>query len=227
MRQRYFLKNNKIDDKLKFQLTKVLRCKTGDKMEFCFDNKCYLVSLTFSSKDVTYEIIEEIKRQKNKYKIDLLQGLPNKEKKLEFILKYNTLFGVNDIYFLKFNRSIDLKISKNRYDRYHEIVKEAAEINHRDNVPNFYFIDKLNEIKYLNYDLIILADEEEQNTNLYDLFDKEYKNILVIIGPEGGITDIERNYFLEQGAKKITLGKNILTTESAALPILSYIKLKK
>lgn len=40
---------------------------------------------------------------------------------------------------------------------------------------------------------------------------------LFIIGPEGGFSDSEASYFMEQGAQPVSLGKRILRWETAAL----------
>jgi 16S rRNA (uracil1498-N3)-methyltransferase len=49
-------------------------------------------------------------------------------------------------------------------------------------------------------------------------------NICLIIGPEGGFSDNEIIQALESNVKEITLGKNRLRTETAAIYFISAIK---
>ena len=47
----------------------------------------------------------------------------------------------------------------------------------------------------------------------------------IIIGPEGGITETERELLISAGAKSVLLGNRILRTETAAIygaSIISY-----
>ena len=67
-----------------------------------------------------------------------------------------------------------------------------------------------------------------ENDNIFDLKSKlkdikEYKNIGFIVGPEGGISNKEVEFFNEQKAISISLGKRILRCETAPLSFLSIL----
>ena len=47
--------------------------------------------------------------------------------------------------------------------------------------------------------------------------------ILFVIGPEGGLSDKEEEMLVESGFERITLGSNVLRTETASSFILSAI----
>jgi RsmE family RNA methyltransferase len=49
------------------------------------------------------------------------------------------------------------------------------------------------------------------------------KNILFVIGPEGGIDETERNFYLKNGFIPVSIGNNILRTETASLAFLAMI----
>jgi 16S rRNA (uracil1498-N3)-methyltransferase len=49
------------------------------------------------------------------------------------------------------------------------------------------------------------------------------KNIIVLIGPEGGFTAVEAGMAKEKGFHAVSLGPNILRTETAAMAVLSII----
>lgn len=72
------------------------------------------------------------------------------------------------------------------------------------------------------YDLVILAYEKEEMTNLKNVLkdiDNSISKIAVIIGPEGGIDEEEAEKLVDCGAKSITLGERILRTETAPVAI--------
>jgi 16S rRNA (uracil1498-N3)-methyltransferase len=50
--------------------------------------------------------------------------------------------------------------------------------------------------------------------------------IALIIGPEGGISEAERNSLLSKKVIPVTLGHYILPTEIASLYILTYLSVK-
>lgn len=55
------------------------------------------------------------------------------------------------------------------------------------------------------------------------MYDNESKSILLIFGPEGGISRKEADRLLEAGAETMSLGPRILRAETAPLYALSAI----
>ena len=99
-------------------------------------------------------------------------------------------------------------------------------------IPEIKSIVNVKEIKSVvsDFDLILVAYEEEKNITLKDILKrlKKEKNkielkIGVVIGPEGGIDEKEINDLKESGVEVVTLGNRILRTETAPLAILSNI----
>ena len=83
---------------------------------------------------------------------------------------------------------------------------------------------KLAEIDYSKYDKIIFAYENSgESKSLPEIIKKEDKNILYIIGPEGGITQEEVNFLKENKAIETSLGKRILRAETAAIVVCGII----
>jgi|SRR5690625_1172792 len=202
----------------------VMRFKNNDKVIVCFNNECFMTYLKIDGKSVSYEIIEKVPK-KNYTSITLLQG-NIKGNKIDTTVKYATIFGVTSIIISDFKRSIS--VSKNiehKLIRYNKIAKEASELSKRPYIPNIIINSKIDTINYNEYDLIILADEDENKQKIDDVFNtnKTYNNILIIIGPEGGIDPDERIFFKKKNAKIVTLGKYIYPSEIASLKLLSLI----
>jgi len=74
-----------------------------------------------------------------------------------------------------------------------------------------------------NFDLIIFANECEKTYDLKELNLKNYKNIAIIIGSEGGFSQEEIDKLISVNAKSITLGKRILRAETAAIALTSVV----
>ena len=237
--QRYFIteenfKENIIRGDDVFHIYKVMRNKVNDLIEICFNECGYIAKITEISSDlVKYEIVSQIdKKTSNKPKITLVQGLAKGDKN-DDIIKHSTELGVDNIILISMKRSI-VKISndkvENKIIRFNKIAKEAAEQSHRFSVPNVSLINNFNELNNDFYDLKLLLDEEEAKKidglllNKIDIIN--FKNIAFVIGPEGGIDNNERELLIKKGFIPISLGDNILRTETASLAFLAMLNYK-
>ena len=68
---------------------------------------------------------------------------------------------------------------------------------------------------------LIFPWEREMHNSMQSAIDKKQTDVSVFIGPEGGITEEEKNRLVNAGAKSVTLGKRILRAETAAIAALS------
>ena len=234
--QRYFISEKEYMESIilsddVFHIVKVMRNKVGDLIEICYDNKAYLAKITnLTNELVNYEIVEELSNKKqNKPNITLIQGLAKGDKN-DDITKHSTELGVDEIILLQMKRSI-VKIEANKVEsklnRFKKIAKEASEQSHRNSIPEVKLLTNLNNIDFNNYDLKLLLDEEEAKKidgRLLSSIDfNNVKNVIFVIGPEGGIDDKERLYFIEKGFIPVSIGNNILRTETASLAFLAMI----
>ena len=234
--QRYFISEKEymegiiLSDDV-FHIVKVMRNKVGDLIEICYDNKAYLAKITnLTNELVNFEIVEQLSNKKqNKPNITLIQGLAKGDKN-DDITKHSTELGVDEIIFLQMKRSI-VKIEANKVEsklnRFKKIAKEASEQSHRNSIPEVKLLTNLNNIDFNNYDLKLLLDEEEakkiDGRLLSNIDFNNVKNVIFVIGPEGGIDDKERLYFIEKGFIPVSIGNNILRTETASLAFLAMI----
>ena len=70
------------------------------------------------------------------------------------------------------------------------------------------------------------AEEEAKKIDgkiLIDVNLNESKNVVFIVGPEGGISEKERSFFVSNEFLPISIGNNILRTETASLAFLSML----
>lgn len=215
---RFFTKNWEFDPEIKHQIKNVLRLRESTQIEVCANNECFLGVVSYRDKEPVF--IKQKQLTQNKvFKVDIVQGLTI-PKKCEFAIKHLTLYGVKKLMFAPFLRS-ERKLKPLNLSRAETIAKEAAEIAKRFEVPEIKVLNALTDIDFAKYDFVLLADEEANYQKKFDFKDFKDKNILLIIGPEGGIDISERKYFENlSNCQIVSLGENILTTESAAIGIL-------
>jgi len=222
--QRYFVKdmNNKIEGQDAHHIKRVMRMKDGDQIIVCAHKQCVLASIKINDKDVSYQILKTLD-QIEMYDVTLIQGLPKKNK-MEFVSKYATMFGASSIIFTGMQRSIaKLENKEHKLKRLQTISKEAAELAHRAYLPYMNMEKSIKDIDFNIFDEIIVCDEDEEQVALKAITPlNKQKKYAVVIGPEGGISDQEREMFKSLNATFVTLGTHILSTESASLSVLSF-----
>ena len=178
------------------------------------------------------EVICNILNKENKkielnVNIDLFQGLP-KADKMEYIIQKCVELGVHKIVPVNMKYCIaKIKDEEKKNLRWNKISEVASKQSKRNIIPK---IEKSISISTLcsemeNYDLVIVAYENEENITLKDVLkgNSKIKNIAVIVGPEGGISTDEIEKLKECGAKIVSLGNRILRTETAPIAILSMM----
>lgn len=216
-------------------ITQVLRAKKGEQLIICNidTNLNYLAQIEqITMQSVLCTILEQLQNSaESKIEVTIFQGLP-KADKMEYIIQKNTELGVKKIVPVIMKRCIvkwEEKGSDKKIERWQKIAFSAAKQSGRDAIPkveNAITIKQL-EKEILNYDLVLLAYENEKvNTlkaQLQSIKSFEGMKIGVIIGPEGGIDIEEVEKLAMQGAKIITLGNRTLRTETASIMVMSNI----
>lgn len=203
----------------------VLRLKAGDQLELLDGSgKVYLVKIsTLNKEQINCETIStSIPQTETKTKITIAQAIP-KAKKMDLIIQKCTELGVAKIIPTLTERCI---AKGEKIKRWQKIAKEGAEQCGRTTIPEISPVIKFEEVIKLKdqYDLSLLPWELEENTSLKKvLSSNKPKEILILIGPEGGFSQEEVKLAKSAGFTTITLGPRILRTETAGLVILAMI----
>ncbi len=150
-----------------------------------------------------------------------------KKDNFELAISKMTECGVFEILPINYMRSvvkIDDKKWKKKHIRYSEIVKSAAMQSQRNLIPSIANPVALKDIDYNKYDLVITCYENEKNILISSLNNEITKssNILIVIGPEGGLDDNEIK-LLEDISKVVSLGNRILRSETAQIVSVNYV----
>ena len=90
----------------------------------------------------------------------------------------------------------------------------------REFLPEIFSAGSLEDILQVDfgYDQMIVADPGGEVT-----VPKDIRRILLLIGPEGGFADFEKNLLVNQGARLLSLGPTRLRSETAAIVAVSKI----
>lgn len=230
--QRYFAKN-KINNEIILEqsdihhIKNVMRMKENDKIEVVYNNTLYICNI--DCLNPLSLSINKLEDKENKLTLDLTVAIGLvKEQKMDLILQKLTELGVNKIIPVNMERSIvrldDTRFNKKKI-RWEAICKEASEQSKRTNVPVITDIMNIKDLINLNYDIKLVASTKEKDKLLnYYLQDvKDCAKIIVVIGPEGGISDKEEAYLNANNYDLVSFGNLILRVETAAIYVASII----
>ncbi|MCX7951119.1 MAG: 16S rRNA (uracil(1498)-N(3))-methyltransferase, partial [Clostridiales bacterium] len=186
--------------------TKVLRLKTGDKIQICDGEKNEYICLIqeINKKQIKCEIIEHfINNNESNLNITLFQGLP-KAQKMELIIQKGVEIGIKEFQPILTERVVvktEGRDLKNKLDRWNRISYEAAKQSNRGIVPRVNdvldfeeAINKLNE-----FDVVFVPYEKEKNKGFKKTLKEinDVKSVAIIIGPEGGFSEQEIDIFIK------------------------------
>lgn len=201
-----------------------LRIRTGDYVTIFDGNGTeYSCKVKDIKKDRTeLEILSESKNVgETKVNFTLYLSVI-KQDRFELAVQKTTELGVNKIvpvYSAHTQRGGSLN-----YDRLTRIAISAAEQCGRSRLPEIEHCIEFSElVERTKHTHMIFPWEREMHGALRDAIDKSAKDISVFVGPEGGITEIEKNLLVDAGAKSVTLGSRILRAETAAISALSVV----
>jgi 16S rRNA (uracil1498-N3)-methyltransferase len=244
--QRYFVdkeqfitKTVRIQGDDAFHIQSVMRGKPGDHLIIANGEGqeaiAEIVSLTKGSVEVIYD---ELTASAGEARVDvwLAQALP-KGDKMEMVIQKGTEIGANRFIPFTSERTIvqyDAKKEAKRVERWARIAKEAAEQAHRGIIPTIEAVLSWRELLAIvpNVTMAFICYEKENAQQFRELLQHILnKNtpstnpiqIMLIIGPEGGLTEGEIRDAEQAGCRTISLGRRILRTETAALVGLSCI----
>ncbi len=208
----------------------VLRMKPGDELLLCNGQGTdYAVKITtVGHSEIKTEIIGTSQREIRRPFVTLGQGLP-KSDKMDWIVQKATELGVAEIAPLVTERTIvKVKDEEQRVSRWRKICREAAMQSDRPDIPSVGHIVSFNDfLRTPNSELktLKLLPWEEGTVPIKNALKQnpDMKNIIVLIGPEGGFSKAEAAQARETGFHVVSLGPNILRTETAAVAALSMI----
>lgn len=196
---------------------RVLRMKSGEEL-LVSDGagswaRCRITYI--SKKETQLEILESGAEVPPESEISVLQALPKSDRAREAV-ELLTAAGATNIYPWQAARSIGKES-----DKWQSYSIEASKQSRRFFIPKVN--DKLNTEGALElckeFDQILIC-HESATQKLTEVV-KPAKRTLIIIGPEGGISDEELEKFESAGGKSLKLGRPILRSAHAGIAAIS------
>jgi len=211
-------------------ISTVMRMKPGEALLLCdgAGTEYHVQILQVGSSEIVTEIKERSLREIHGPRITLGQGLP-KSDKMDWIVQKATELGVSNILPLVTERTIvKIRDEEKRTMRWQKICHEAAMQSNRPDIPHMENIQFFKDyIRTLNPEprTLLLIPWEEGTRPIKDVLQAEQgaRNIIVLIGPEGGFSAAEAALAQTKGFQAVSLGPNILRTETAAIAVLSMV----
>lgn len=212
-------------------ISKVLRMQPGDKIQIVSDDGVTAIAeiVSLQADNVVVKCLEKLaESHEPSVKITLAQGLAKGEK-MDFIIQKAVEMGASSIVPVAMEHSVvrleGAKADK-KVERWQKIAEAAAKQSKRDIIPQVQHVQTMQQM-LANNDLQhkIIAYECEDRLGLKTALQScdNLQELLLIIGPEGGISEFELELARKNGAVPVSLGKRILRAETAGVVALSAI----
>jgi 16S rRNA (uracil1498-N3)-methyltransferase len=212
-----------LEEKYYIHLIKVMRLNIGEQINL-FNEKngeWHAKIIDIKKNTLIAEVLDQTLPPKNLSNISLLFS-PIKHLNSESVVRQSTEIGIKNLFPTKFQRTVVSKINLSKYEAY---SVGAAQQSGRLSLPTIFQIEKLtNQKKLLQSSNVLMFDENLKGISIDEVPKENFTDsILVIVGPEGGFVNEERE-FIKAYSKNffnIKLGSQILKADTAVIAALS------
>jgi 16S rRNA (uracil1498-N3)-methyltransferase len=210
-------------------LTRVLRVEPGQQYEISDNQNVYLAEVETARKDlVSFAVQERLAAVEPAVHTTLLASLIRFER-FEWIVEKATELGVERIVPLETGRTERglMKAAEKRSLRWNRIAREASEQSRRARLPQINAAIGLADALSIETDYRYLLDEAQGGPppilSVLPASRLAGDRVALLLGPEGGWTDRERELITGAGWCAVSLGYEILRAETAAVAGLAII----
>lgn len=198
---------------------RVLRMRVGEEL-LVSDGKgqwarCEITKV--EKQKISLKLIEQGFEIEPKFEVSVVQALPKSDRAKEAV-ELLTASGATEIYPWRAERSIGRDSEK-----WDNVAIEASKQSRRFIIPQVHPQISTNQVisTFSNYDQVLICHESAVE-KISDVV-KPASKTLIVIGPEGGISDNELALFSEAGGKLIKLGRPVLRSAHAGLAAVSAV----
>jgi 16S rRNA (uracil1498-N3)-methyltransferase len=228
--QQYFSKKKEnnllfINEDDVHHIKNVMRIKPDGEILVCYEKVIYLCSLNDDYRSVNIKSVYK-EGTESIYVVAYIPVLP--EEKMSFVIEKGTELGVSEFVPVNFSHSkfvIPKDKEVKKLERWNRISKEASEQSRRLIIPKVNHIVNVNDVNVVSgVNLLCSLDKlnvkpVKEVLNLDSMCD----TMSLVFGPEGGISELEEDILERKGFTKVTLGNNILRTETVIINVCSII----
>ncbi len=208
-------------------LTQVLRVEVGQRFEISDNERVWLAEIESARKEhVVFRILEPVEVAEPAVHIDLYVALI-KFDHLELIIGKATELGVRSITpieTVRSERGLE-RAAEKRIARWRRIGHEASQQSRRAHLPEIVEPVPFSVVLSAPADRRLFLDEERTGApilgelKLHALGD----TVALLVGPEGGWVEGEREAAVSAGWRAVSLGSQILRAETAAIGALAIV----
>lgn len=225
--------NNKTDNKIVISdadnyrhIARSLRARCGEKLLLIDENQIqYETKISeINSKEIICEIEKSYPSRRDlEFDLYLAQSPLRSDAQLT-VMEKATELGVRGVYPV-FTDNCALRV--NKQEKWQKVMFEASKQCERAKIPTCFAPTTFEEILQKKFDKIIVLAERSTEKSLKQYLSKnptkKGERILAIIGPEGGFSQKEFDYFRSKNLPLISLGDLILKAETAVIVTLGDI----
>lgn len=236
------IQNNRIvlTGDLAHHLRDVLRCEAGETVELVDEKRArYHTELTQVTKQkIVANILQKNEKPAPSRPSIFLAQAVLKGDKMDWAIQKATELGVNTILPVVTERTIvrpRAEREAHQIDRWQKIAKEASQQSGRSDIPMIRTVVSLDALLNNPPDvsLKLIPWEQEPKPSLKTVLAEPdlrgpagqlNKSMIVLIGPEGGLTPSEVDRARNTGWTSVSLGPRILRAETAGLAVLAILQ---
>jgi 16S rRNA (uracil1498-N3)-methyltransferase len=208
-----------------FHLKKVARIKEKENV-WLFDGQgtSYLARVEKIDQNKTRLVILD-RKENDPYRTNItLAQAVLKSKNMDFIIQKSTEWGISTFIPVISERSVvQIKNPEHKSERWSRIVLSAAKQSGAPFLPSVLPPQKLSALLGSREEERKLFFSEKGGKLLKDILKENPSSIIILIGPEGGWTDVEEQDILNHDYESVFLGANILRAETAAISSVAMV----
>jgi 16S rRNA (uracil1498-N3)-methyltransferase len=210
-------------------LVRVLRAEPGQVYELSDNHNLYLAEIETARKSlVSFRIHEKLDTPAASAQVTLMVALI-KFDRFEWLIEKATELGVSAIQPIESTRSERglAEAAPKRLARWEKIALEASQQSRRVHLPRIEPPFRLAKSLQFDANVRLLLDENSNAPPILDCLPAvrtPADHVALLIGPEGGWTEEERDQAVTAGWTACSLGETILRTETAAIATLAVFR---
>lgn len=206
-------------------LTRVLRVEPGQRFEISDNERAFLAEIQEARGErVVFRLLEPLVSVPPPVRVTLCAALI-KFDRFEWIVEKATELGVERIQPVEATRTERglFEASRKRSERWVRIARESSQQSRRGRVPEILPAVRFSAAIATEAGHRFFLEEEAAPPLLHQVPEERQESVALLLGPEGGWTDPERQAASAAGWSSVSLGPQVLRAETAACAALAVV----
>ena len=211
-------------------IARALRARVGENLLLIDESQIQYETVIkeISSNEIICEIINSYPSKRDlEFDLYLAQSPLRSDAQLT-IMEKATELGVRGVYpIITDNCVLNKSVLEKKHEKWQKVMYEASKQCERAKVPTCFEPTTLENVLEKDFDKVLVLAERSTEISFKEYLRrnpiKKDEKVLVIIGPEGGFSQKEFDYFRAKSLPLISLGDLILKAETAVIVTLGDI----